>query len=251
MGIVIAALSACRQGTPATPLVKTWSEEINRRYFADSFAYEHGLKYNPDDTIRNFLHFFRVRYPEIHTKYAADPLPYALEEEYIDTAKLDSTREWFRVIVYPFFRVPICFTMERRAGRTVLTAKVSDGRGRYFPGELMLVKRTTLRDSFLPNVLGRLDSVDFWHLGKDTCSGTDGDELHFEGMKNGRYYSVYQWSPDVCGNAASRVAFKIDQDLADSSNIGAYLEQAQEEAFGRLGIHRIRPVVRRPEARRN
>ena len=148
-GIAILAILACRQGKPSDTNPAKWPEDSNRRYFLDSFAYIHGLSYNPDDTAHNFLHFFRVRYQMVHTRYPNDPLPYALDEEYIDTTKIDSRREWFRVTIYPFFDVPYCFTVEKKAGQTLLTTKISDGRGRYYPGELKLVKRTVLRDSAL------------------------------------------------------------------------------------------------------
>jgi hypothetical protein len=159
-----------------------------------------------EDSAKTFASFFRRHYPNIHTAYYADPLPYALEEEYIDTTRVDSSREWVRFIVFPFLDLPYSLVLERNAERTYLTAKLTDGKGRYSTGQLILTSKYELRDSLAESIFKTLDSLGFWRLKGDTSchGGTDGDVWDIEAMTKGRYNRVNRWEPHDCGNLYTR-----------------------------------------------
>jgi len=145
-----------------------------------------------------------------------DPLPYALEEEYVDTVQIDSSREWVRFIVYSFFDLPYSLVLERKAGRTYLTMKLADGRGLYHTGQLILTSKQAVSDSLTESVFKTVDSLNFWHLHDDTSchGGTDGSEWSIEAILHGRYNRVERWAPGGCGDSVTRKLAKLGNQLA-------------------------------------
>lgn len=196
-----------------------WAEAQKRNYFVDSFAYADGSGRWPEmlggDSARTFATFFRRQYPNNHSAYYVDPLPYALEEEYIDTTRIDSSREWLRFIVYPFLDLPYSLVLERNAGRTYLTAKLTDGRGRYSTGQLILTSKHELNDSLTNSIFNTLDSLNFWRLTQDTSchGGLDGNVWQIEAMVKGNYNCVERWEPDHCGNLVSGRLAELGNEL--------------------------------------
>lgn len=110
-----------------------WTEAQKQNYFVDSFAYIEGsgsdYRIIGNDSAKSFGSFLRRQYPDLHTPYYMDPLPHALEEEYIDTTRIDSSRDWVRFIVYSFFDLPYNLVLERKAGRLILRLKWRTGEG--------------------------------------------------------------------------------------------------------------------------
>jgi hypothetical protein len=220
LGLMGMAFVAChRQASKPIPSSK-WSEAQKRNYFVDSFAYKTGsgryYKSLGEDSSKSFGSFLRRQYPDLHTAYYTDPLPYALEEEYIDTTRIDSSREWVRFIVYSFFELPYSIVLERKAGRTYLIAKLADGRGLYHTGQLILASKQVVPDSLTESVFKIVDSLDFWHLREDTSchGGTDGSEWSIEAILHGKYNKVDRWAPDGCGNSTTRGLAKLGEKLA-------------------------------------
>lgn len=223
-GLVIVVLAgvifmACQRNDTKPMLSSTWTEAQKRNYFVDSFAYRTGSgRYfeASDDSSKSFGSFLRRQYPDLHTAYYTDPLPYALEEEYIDTTRIDPSREWVRFIVYSFFELPYSIILERKAGRTYLTAKLADGRGLYHTGQLILASKQVVPDSLTESVFKMVDSLDFWHLREDTSchGGTDGSEWSVEAILHGKYNKVDRWAPDACGNSTTRGLAKLGEKLA-------------------------------------
>src|ERR1700722_10670363 len=112
----LVALSGCEQQTgagsarPATdPVALARREDSNRKYFVDSFAYKHGFGLDADSTWR-FTTFLKTRYPDLPITNSnrgmgpvLDEFRYAIKEEFIDTAHIDTTRQWLRILVMPSF----------------------------------------------------------------------------------------------------------------------------------------------------
>src|ERR1700719_4984710 len=57
-----------------------------------------------------------------------------------------------------------CALLERNAGRAYLTAKLTDGKGRYSTGQLILTSNNELKDSLAESIFKTLDSLGFWRL---------------------------------------------------------------------------------------
>jgi hypothetical protein len=106
--------------------------------------------------------------------------------------------------------------LERKAGRTYLTAKLADGRGLYHTGQLILASKQMVPDSLTESVFKIIDSLDFWHLRGDTSchGGNDGSEWSIEAILHGKYNKVDRWAPDGCGNSTTRGLAKLGEKLA-------------------------------------
>jgi hypothetical protein len=224
-GLITFFLISCHREKSRSNPSSQWTEAQKRNYFIDSFAYVTGsgryFGFAGQDSEKSFGSFMKHQYPELQTAYYADPLPYALEEEYIDTVRIDSSREWVRFIVYSFFDLPYSLVLERKAGRAYLTAKLADGRGLYHTGQLILTSKQVVPDSFTESVFKTIDSLNFWRLRGDTSchGGTDGSEWSIEVILQGRYNRVERWSPDGCGDSVTRRLAALGSQLAVASNL--------------------------------
>ena len=217
-------------GRPATdPVALARQEDSNRKYFVDSFAYVYGNGFNKD-SLHNFRHFFKTRYPEVNTPYAGDPLPYAFEEAYLDTTKIDTGKRWFRIIVDPCFGIPYCIIIARSAGRTWLTLKLTSGRGCLTLGQLYITKTMVVEDSLQDKLFQKLDSIRFWGIGiQPDCGGTDGATWTFEALDRGRYKRVVRWSPGYCGEPAAIALSVIGGELGKLANLEDYRDLVLKE----------------------
>lgn len=220
IGLVVFVFVSCHRNDSMLTPSSNWTEAQKRNYFVDSFAYiegsGRGYGFIGKDSGKSFGAFLRYQYPDLHTAYYIDPLPYALEEEYIDTTRIDSSREWVRFIVYSFFDLPYSLVLERKAGRSYLTAKLADGRGLYHTGQLILTSKQVVPDTVIASIFNRIDSLDFWHLKQDTSchGGTDGSEWSIEAILHGKYNRVERWAPDGCGNSVTRGLAEMGERLA-------------------------------------
>lgn len=174
-----------------------------------------------EDSTKTFEYFFKTHYPDIKTKIPFDAFPYAFEEEYIDTTKIDSSRQWFRLIVNPCFRSPYCFVVEKKDGKTFLTTKITNGRGGYFTGVLISTMRFPFGDTLYNNISKQLHFQNFWGLGIDTTchGGLDGETWMFEAIENGKYNIFDRWAPQNCGDSTTLRLSKIGILLAKLSKL--------------------------------
>lgn len=223
LGLMAFFLASCHRNE-SKPSCQ-WTAVRKRNYFVDSFAYVTGSgKYfglGGQDSGKPFGSFIRHQYPDLHTAYYMDPLPYALEEEYIDTTRIDSSREWIRFIVYSFFDLPYSLVLERKAGRTYLTTKLADGRGLYHTGQLILTSKQVVPDSLTESVFRTIDSLNFWRLQRDTSchGGTDGSEWSIEAILHTKYNRVERWVPEGCGDTITRKLAELGNQLAAACDL--------------------------------
>lgn len=173
------------------------------------------------DSTKTFAYFFKTYYPEIKTKIPFDAFPYAFEEEYIDTTKIDSSRNWFRLIVKPCFRLPYCFVVTKKGDKTFLTTKITNGDGGYHTGTLISTTKFSFSDTLYDNISKQLNSQNFWKLGIDTTchGGTDGETWMFEAMENGKYNIFARWYPQDCGDSTTQSLSKIGLTLSKLSRL--------------------------------
>lgn len=243
IGLTVFLFESCHLVDYKPILSSNWTEAQKRNYFVDSFAYVtgsgQGFGFMGKDSARSFASFLHRQYPELHTSYYMDPLPYALEEEYIDTTRIDSSREWLRFIVYSFFDLPYSLVLERKAGRTYLIAKLADGRGLYHTGQLILSSKQVVADSVTESIFKSIDSLDFWQLVRDTTchGGNDGSEWYIEAILHGRYNRVGRWAPEGCGNSTTRRIAEIGNQLSVLCDLPTLVKACDKR---RPGLTRIK-----------
>ena len=169
------------------------SERQKRQYFFDNDLgwYERE---------KDFLKFMKDYYPTNKAINKNNPYPYAFEEEYIDTIKIDSSRNWFRVIVEPCFRLPYALIIEGAEEHYNFTVKLTNGDCNR-TGWLFLTMKPFLFDSIGKSLFNRLDSLNYWSM-KPEMNGsyTDGETWTYEAISNGRYNLVRQRLPQYCKN---------------------------------------------------
>lgn len=88
LGLMAFQLVSCHWKESKPDPTSQWTEAQKRNYFVDSFAYVTGsgmyFELVGQDSGKLFGSFMRHQYPDLHTTYYMDPLPYALEVESID-----------------------------------------------------------------------------------------------------------------------------------------------------------------------
>jgi hypothetical protein len=223
--ICFGAISCHQNDFRATPS-QIWTEDQKRKYFVDSFAYPVGsgqiLQFLHGDTTKSFAAFLQLQYPNIHSVYSMDPLPYALEDEYVDTTRIDPTREWIRLVVDPFFELPYSIVLERKAGRSYLITKLTDGVGRYNTGQLILTSKQQASDSLMNSILNIVDSLGFWQMQQVDTTGpkvTDGIEWQVEAMVGGRYNLIYRLAPDGSSTHNAVLLAKLGNQLSTAVDL--------------------------------
>jgi hypothetical protein len=85
-----------------------------------------------------------------------------------------------------------------RDGTSLLTVKVTNGRGGYAPGELVKNESRRLSKEYTQGFLDDVRELGYWSLPTDDPEnrGTDGAEWILEAVKDGRYKLVVRWSPE-------------------------------------------------------
>jgi hypothetical protein len=221
---VICAAFACKQSDrgASEPTVEEirYTETEARQFFEDSIA-------GPDDkefTSEEFPRFLKRYYPELQTR-TRNALIYAMEEPFVDTTKIDTAKQWFRVTVDPCFRKPYSIIVEKNSGKSSLTIKVTNGFGCQYPGVLALTTKFKFVGELYDTVAVKLKSLNFWALGDDTTchGGLDGEEWLIEALDKGKYNAVYRWVPQHCGDSTTRKLAGIVQHLAAESRLDAIL----------------------------
>ncbi|MEP7256027.1 MAG: hypothetical protein ABI666_09630 [Ferruginibacter sp.] len=220
--LLILFLFSCKDSVKKVDKPKGWTEEQKRNYFADNFAQQYGFgQFNGNDSTKTFSHFFVTQYPDIKTGYSSNAFPYAFEEEYIDTTKIDSSRHWFRLIVKPCFRNPYCFIVEKKNKKVFLTTKITNGNGGTYTGVLIATLKFQFDDTLYDNISRRLSTSNFWKLGIDTTchGGFDGETWTFEALENGKYNFIWRWVPQDCGDGTTINLSKIGLQLGKLSGL--------------------------------
>lgn len=219
---ILSLVSSCKETSRKVENSGTWTEEQKRNYFSDSLSGSYGFgHFMEGDSTKTFKYFFKTQYPDIKTKIPFDAFPYAFEEEYIDTTKIDTSSHWFRLIVKPCFRLPYCFVVEKKAGKTFLAIKITNGDGAYYPGVLVSTTRFVFSDTLYDNISQELNSQKFWMLGEDTTclGGFDGETWMFEAIEHGKYNILSRWLPQSCGDSTTLRLARIGINLSKLSKL--------------------------------
>lgn len=169
-------------------VVNKWTESQKRIFFQDSIAYRYswGAR-NKRNNLTDFHLFMDSLYPEIKAKSKYNPFVYAFEEPYIDFEKIDSSINWFRIIIAPCWKPPICIVVEKRNSLTYLTTKITNGQGGYYTGILLLEMTKVFPDTLYDNISSRFNSLNYFRLRDEFGNCSDGDIWFFEGIEKGNY----------------------------------------------------------------
>jgi len=166
----------------------TWTENQKRKYFQDSIAFRNGWGYySGDSSLNNFCVFMDHFYPKLIAKNKYIPFVYAFEEPYIDYTNIDKSKNWFRIIIDPCWRIPVCITLEKRNNLTYLTTKITNGHGGYCTGTLLLTLTKVFPDTLYDNISKRLNKMSFGKLECEPFDCDDGETWFFEGIEKGNY----------------------------------------------------------------
>jgi hypothetical protein len=219
--IAIIIFASCKDKIQNKVDSQIWTEEQKRKFYTDSFSYSDNDFLNRRDTSINFVTFMNEQYPNLKSKNKYDPFIYALEEPYIDTTQIDTTKNWFRLVVRPCFRLPYCFVVEKKDGKSFLTTKITNGYGGYYTGVLISTMRFPFGDTLYNNISSQLASLNFWSLGSDTTchGGFDGETWTFEAIENGKYNIISRWVPQTCGDSTTIKLSKIGLNLGKLSRL--------------------------------
>jgi len=206
------------------------SEEQKRKFFVDSFAFT-----EPKDTAINFKTFMDKNYPDLKAKNKYDPFIYALEETYVDTTNIDTTKLWFRLTVTPVFRKPYCLIVEKQGEKCFLTTKITNGDGGYITGTLMAHMKFQFPDTLINNLVRDLETINFFYLPlrDTTCGpGLDGETWTFEFIKGGKHHLVVRWLPEACGDNKTLQLARIGLRIREISRLDKILTALGEEESG-------------------
>ena len=203
-----------------TSASKSARDSTARSYFKTHIA---GGNINnfPEELFAAFIADF---YPELKTAYT-NLFLYAMEEDFIDSCAIDSSRQMFRVTVDPCFRRPYCIVVEKKAGKGSLSIKITDGYGGQYPGLLASTTRFQFVGDMYDQVSRKLDSLRFFELGKDTTCGMglDGEWWLLEFVERGRYNAIHRWVPQHCGDSTTRQLARLVKEVARQGNLDEIL----------------------------
>ena len=195
--IAISAMFSCREKTKQNK--PNWTENQKRKYFNDSIAFRYcnGLRMNHyherstnDIVLNNFAFFMDSLYPEIKAINKQLPFIYAFEEPYIDNSKIDSSKNWIRMILDPCWRIPCCITIEKKNDRTYLTSKITNGLGGYYSGLLLSSFTKVYSDTLYDHISKELHKTNFWKIRFENFDCCDGETWYFEAIEKGKYNYV-------------------------------------------------------------
>ena len=221
---LLCIVTACKDAGSGKPAVagKPVAAETRKPGTADSVR-----KYFRD-SIAQATYQFNGKGPLFGTNAsnADDPLIFAFEEEYVDTTRIEAHKKWLRITVRPCFRIPYCIVLELIDTASVLTLKMTDGRGCNSPGYLDFVSSQKFSDSLYSGVSKRLHGFGFWQLGQDTSchGGMDGEVWTIEAIENRRYNLVGRWAPLHCGNTTTKELASLVVELRKMARLKQYLK---------------------------
>ena len=121
------------------------------------------------------------------------------------------SNESYRFLWLRSFHHPVAIRVDiNHDGTSLLTTKVSDGKGGYKPGKLIVNRKRKLTKEKTSWFLDRIKELGFWDLptyekqaeetgpnGEKTVTvNLDGAQWILEGIKDKKYHVVDRWSPE-------------------------------------------------------
>lgn len=214
----------------------SWTEYQKRKYFQDSIAYRlYNGAFRQGDSINKFETFSRIMYSDIRAKNLGNAFVYAFEEPYIDTTKIDTAKNWFRIIVDPTFCTAYCIIIELKFNKTYFTLKTTDGHGGYYSGVLNFSGTKIYSDTVYKNISKLLNEASFWKLKglpKNAGCVTDADSWTFEAIEKGQYNILELSEPIYCGDSSTMAIGQIGlllKQKAKSIKMASFGEIIREE----------------------
>jgi hypothetical protein len=122
-----------------------------------------------------------------------------MDEPSLFQASRNSNLHAYRFLWLRTFHQPVVVRLqveEQEAG--LLIAKVTDGRGGYEPGKLILNETSHLSRQAVEEFLMRLKELEFWQrptIDESGGIGIDGAQWVLEGVQDSRYHVLSRWSP--------------------------------------------------------
>lgn len=103
-------------------------------------------------------------------------------------------------VIYRFlwlrtFHAPIAIRVSQEAQRASIVTKKSDGTGGYQPGMLVVDDERRLTEEEWTSVAEIVRNVSFWTARATSRMGLDGASWLLEGVKDGKYHVIDEWSP--------------------------------------------------------
>lgn len=157
----------------------------------------------PDDVFDDF----NVEWYAQHLKAMREPSLWRLSQK-------DHSATVYRFLWLPTFHHSISVRILKSSDSAVLHIVKLDGRGGYEPGGISVLKTKKLTDRQWDEFKRRLDKAKFWKMpteDEEEFLGTDGDELIFEGVLDGKYHVVHRHSPDSGSDYVELCRFLLDQ----------------------------------------
>jgi hypothetical protein len=107
-------------------------------------------------------------------------------------------KEVFRFLWLRTFHAPICLRLESDSSINQLFIKVTDGRGGYDEGKLIMDTVRKISRSEYKIFIKKLDSLQFFETASilENDGGFDGATWILEGYSNGKYHFINRWSPE-------------------------------------------------------
>jgi hypothetical protein len=125
----------------------------------------------------------------------------ALREPSLWEVSKSSEHEVYRFLWLRSFHAPVVVRLNVDAAAGILTTKISNGKGGYEPGKIVVnrVKRMSSRETQW--FLARIEELDYWDLSSEEAEdantiGLDGAQWILEATKGGNYKIVHRWSPE-------------------------------------------------------
>jgi hypothetical protein len=106
--------------------------------------------------------------------------------------------------------MPYCLVVEKKYGKSILTTKITDGRGCNSTGNLVLTMKFRFDDTLYDNIANKLTELNFWQLPfLGERGGVDGETWALESIEKGKYNLISRWVPQEWGDSTARELRKL------------------------------------------
>jgi hypothetical protein len=140
----------------------------------------------------------QVKYfpPDFHVNWYEKHLS-ALKESSLWESSRTQKSQSYRFLWLRTFHHPIAIRIDVNSdGTSLLTTKMTSGKGGYEPGHLLQNETHALTSEQTNWFLGKIESLNFWKLPSIQGDvGPDGAQWIIEGVKDGKYHIVDRQSP--------------------------------------------------------
>jgi hypothetical protein len=121
-----------------------------------------------------------------------------MREPSLSEASKDNSLVAYRFLWLRTFHNPIAIRLNISVdGTGTLIGKMTNGKGGYGAGNLILNDSHELTKARVSEFLALLRRAGFWSApAEDDAGGLDGAQWVLEGTENGRYHIVDRWSPE-------------------------------------------------------